>query len=86
MGVQVSSAITEEEWEIENEDPELTPYVAIWKVCTHALEPRKVGWDASLKLESKRVTLRKTTVASELAQLAADKTIQTYEELVPEEY
>ncbi len=73
-GVQVSSAITEEEWEIENEDPDLVPYTAIQNVHTQALEPWKGGWEASLELESAKVTLRKTTVAFKLAQLAADKT------------
>ncbi len=85
-GVQVLSAIMEEEWEIKNKDPETTLYVAIQNVCTHALELRKVGWEASSELESERVTLRKTTVASELAQLAADKTKRTFEEMVPKEY
>ncbi len=85
-GVQVSSAIMEEEWEIENEDPDLVPYVAIQNVCTHALEPMNGGWEASLELESQKVTLQKTTVASELAQLAIDKIIWTYKEMVPKEY
>ncbi len=31
-GVQVSSAIAEEEWEIENKDPDLVPYVAIQRI------------------------------------------------------
>ncbi len=85
-GVQVSSAITEEEWEIENEDLDSVPYTAIWNVHTQALEPWKGGWEASSELESTKVTLQKTTVASELAQLAADKTIRTYKEMVPKEY
>jgi len=84
--IQVSSAITEEEWEIENEDPDLMPYQAIQNICTQALDPFEGGWEASSELESERVTLRKTTVASELAQLAADKTTQTYDEMVPKEY
>src|SRR6266702_2565816 len=86
-GAQVSSAITEEEWEIENEDPDSVPYTAIRRIHTQALDPlMKGGWETSSELESKKVTLRKTTVASELAQLAADKTKKTYEEMVPEEY
>ncbi len=72
--VQVSSAITEEEWEIENENPDSVPYVAIRNVCAQALEPFEGGWEASSEMESEKVTLRKTTVASELAQLATDKT------------
>ncbi len=85
-GIQVSSAITEEEWEIENEDPDLVPYVAIQNVHAQALEPWKGGWEVSSEMESEKVTLQKTTVASELAQLAADNTKRTYEEMVPEEY
>src|SRR6266571_2463238 len=46
----------------------------------------KVGWEASLELESRKVTLQKTMVALELAQLATDKTKQTYKEMVPKEY
>ena len=56
-GVQVSSAITEEEWEIENEDPDLVPYVAIWNVHAQALGPFEGGWEASSEMESERVTL-----------------------------
>ena len=85
-GVQVSSAIMEEKWENENKDPDSVPYVAIRNICAQALEPWKEGWEASSELESKKVTLQKTTVASELAQLAADKKIRTYEEMVPGEY
>ncbi len=55
--VQVSSAITEEEWEIENEDPDSVPYVAIRNIHAQALEPWKGGWEASSELESERVTL-----------------------------
>ncbi len=84
--VQVSSVITEEEWEIKNEDPDSVPYLGIRNIRTQALEPLEGGWEASLEMESERVTLQKTTVASELAQLAADKTIRTYEEMVLEEY
>ncbi len=84
--VQVSSAITEEEWEVENKDLDSVPYVAIWNVCAQTLRPWKGHWDTSSELESKEVTLRKTTVASELAQLAADKMTRTYEEMVPKEY
>ncbi len=86
-GVQVLSAITEEEWEIENKDPDLVPYTAIQNVRAQALEPWKGGWKVSLELESPKVTLQKTTVASKLAQLAADKMKKrTYEEMVPKEY
>ncbi len=56
-GIQVSSAITEEEWEIENEDPDLVPYVAIWNVHAQALGPFEGGWEASSEMESERVTL-----------------------------
>ncbi len=73
-GIQVSSAITEEECENENEDPDSVPYVAIWNIRSQALEPWKGCWEASSEMESNKVTLRKTTVASELAQLATDKT------------
>jgi len=85
--VQVSSAITEEEWEIENEDPDLVPYVAIRNIHAQALDPlAEGGWNASSELESTKVTLRKTTVALELAQLAMNQTKRTYKEMVPEEY
>ncbi len=85
--VQVSSAIMEEEWEIENEDPDSVPYVAIQNVRTQALDPlAEGGWNASSELESTKVTLRKTTVASELAQLAMNQTKRTYKEMVLEEY
>ncbi len=55
--VQVSSVIMEEEWEIENEDLEEVPYLAIWNVRTHALEPMEGGGVASSELGSARVTL-----------------------------
>ncbi len=84
--VQVSSAITEEEWEIMNKDLEEVPYLGIQNVCTSALEPEEGGEVASSELESAEVTLQKTTVASELAQLAMNKTKQTYEEMVPKKY
>ncbi len=86
-GVQISSAITEEEWEIENEDPDSVPYVVIWRIHAQALDPlAEGGWETSSELKSKNMTLQKTTVASKLAQLAADKRIRTYDEMVPEEY
>src|SRR6266702_2757262 len=42
-------------------------------IIISSLNP-KGGWEVSLELESAKVTLRKTTVAFKLAQLAADKT------------
>ncbi len=84
--VQVLSVITEDEWEIMNEDLEEVPYLAIRNIHTCTLEPEEGGKVASSELESAEVTLRKTTVASELAQLAMNKTKQTYEEMVPKEY
>ncbi len=80
------SAITEEEWEIKNKDPDSVPYVAIRNIRAQAIDPLEGAWEVSSEMESEKVTLRKTTVASELAQLAADKTKRTYEEMVPEEY
>jgi len=57
-GVQVSSAIMEEEWEIENKDLDWTPYVTIQNVRAQALDPlAEGGWEASLELESGKVTL-----------------------------
>ncbi len=84
--IQVSSAITEDKWEEMNKDPDQIPYLAIWRICSYVLEPEQVDEEASLELESTEVTLRKTTVASELAQLAMNQTKWTYEEMVPEEY
>ncbi len=55
--VQVLSAITEEEWEIENENLEEVPFLAIWRVCTNALEPTEGGVEASSELESTEMTL-----------------------------
>ncbi len=84
---QVSSAITEDEWATMNEDPEEVPYLAIRRIRSCAREPEEVGQEASSEMESKKVTLRRTTVASELAQLAEqNKRKRTYEEMVPEEY
>ncbi len=84
---QVLSAIMEEEWEIEYEDPDSVPYVAIRNINAQALDPlAEGGWETDSELESTNVTLRKTTVASELAQLAMNKTKRTYEEMVLEEY
>src|SRR6266702_4840011 len=85
-GVQVLSAITEEEGEIKNKDPDSVPYVAIRNIRAQAIDPLEGAWEVSSEMESEKVTLRKTTVASELAKLAADKTKRTYEEMVPEEY
>jgi len=56
-GIQVLSAITEEEWEIENEDPDAVPYVAIRNVHAQALDPLEGGWEASSEMESNKVTL-----------------------------
>src|SRR6266702_3035642 len=84
---QVLSAITEDEWVMMNEDPEEVPYLAIRRIRSCAREPEEVGQEASSEMESKKVTLRRTTVASELAQLAEQsKKKRTYEEMVPEEY
>ncbi len=83
---QVSSAITEDEWAMMNENPDEVPYLAIRMIHSYVREPEGVDKEVSSEMEFKEVTLRKTTVASELAQLARDKTSQTYEEMVPEEY
>jgi len=72
--IQISSAITEDEWEEMNEFPDEVPYLAIQRVHSCALKPGKVGEEVSLEMESKKVTLQKTTVALELAQLAMNKT------------
>ncbi len=69
-----------------NEDPEEVPYLAIRRIHSCAREPEEVGQDVSSEIESKEMTLRRTTVASELAQLAMDKRKRTYEEMVPKEY
>ncbi len=84
--IQVSSAITEDEWVMMNEDPEEVPYLAIRRIHSYALEPEEVGEEVSSETELKEKTLRRTTVASELAQLAMNKTKRTYEEMVLEEY
>jgi len=84
--MRISSAITEDKWEEMNEFPDEVPYLAIWRVRSSLTEPEQGGEEASSELESKKVTLRKTTVASELAQLAMNKTKQTYEEMVSKEY
>ncbi len=84
--IQVSSAITEDEWMMMNEDPEEVPYLAIRRIHSYALEPEEVGKEVSSEMESKEKALRRTTVASELAQLATNKTKRTYEEMVLEEY
>src|SRR6266702_1701412 len=83
---RVSSAITEDEWAMMNEDPEEVPYLAIRRIHSCTQEPERVGQEVSSEMESKEMTLRRTTVASELAQLAMDKRKRTYEEMVPEEY
>ncbi len=83
---RILSATTEDEWAMMNEDPEEVPYLAIRKIHSYALEPEEVGEEMSSEMESKEMTLRRTTVASELAQLAMDKRKRTYEEMVPEEY
>ena len=69
-----------------NEDPEEVPYLASRRIHSCAREPEEVGQDVSSEIESKEMTLRRTTVASELAQLAMDKRKRTYEEMVPKEY
>ncbi len=69
-----------------NKFPDEVPYLAIWRIHSYAMEPGWVGEEVSSEMESEKVTLRKTTVASELAQLAMDKTKRTYEEMVPKEY
>ena len=69
-----------------NEDPDEVPYLAIRRIHAYAREPERVGEEVSSEMESKEKTLRKTTVASELAQLATNKTKRTYEEMVLEEY
>ncbi len=84
--IQVSSVITEDEWAMMNEDPEEVPYLAIRKIHSYVQEPERGDKEMNSEPESKESTLRKTTVASELAQLARDKTKRTYEEMVPEEY
>ncbi len=57
-GAQVSSAIMEEEWEIENEDSDSVPYVAIRRIHAQALDPfAEGGWETNLELESDKVTL-----------------------------
>ncbi len=84
--IRISSTITEDEWERMNENPDEVPYLAIRRIHSYALEPRMVGKEGSSEMESTEMTLRKTTVASELAQLAMDKMKRTYEEMVPAEY
>src|SRR6266702_2697484 len=84
--IRISSAITEDEWAVMNEDPEEVPYLAIRRIHSCVREPDRVDQEVSSETESKEMTLRRTTMASELAQLAMDKTKRTYEEMVPEEY
>ena len=55
--IQVSSAITEDEWVMMNEDPEEAPYLAIWRIHSYALEPEGVGKEVSSEMESKEKTL-----------------------------
>src|SRR6266702_3076203 len=69
-----------------NEEPDEVPYLAIRRIHSYAREPKEVGKEMSSEMDREEKARRKTTVASELAQLARDKTKQTYEEMVPEEY
>ncbi len=55
--VQISSAITEDEWEKINKDLEEVPYLAIRNYRVGALEPTEGGETVSLELESTKVTL-----------------------------
>ncbi len=70
---RVSSAITEDKWAMINEDLEEVPYLAIQRIHSCALEPEEVGKEVSSEMEPKEEALRRTTVASELAQLAMNK-------------
>ncbi len=83
---RVSSAITEDEWAIMNEDLDEAPYLAIRRIHSYVREPEEVDEEVSSEMEPKEKALRRTTVASELAQMARDKTKRTYEEMVLEEY